>query len=207
MFSPTHSPTPTGLLTQRRRRLLFGGVLWLGVTSCGPSTETAAEPRLVPASAFNPSSDPREAFRFVEDDAARERASRREPPRCEFRVESVARGAAVDFHSSTIPKADLREQVARVADAFNAYRSATHARLDQLGAADHDWKMLLELRPEASVMDTSDGVRLVLEDRGGQNLLELRARVRWYAAGLLPDPVLEQRRPDPRQCLMDPPKF
>jgi hypothetical protein len=180
-------------------------MLWLGAAGCSSSTETA-EPRLVPASAFNPT-DPREAFRFVDDEAARERARRREPPRCEFRVESVPSGAAVDFRSSTIPKAELREQVARAARAFNAYRFAKHAKLDRLDSAAHDWKMLLELRPQASVIDTSDGVRLLLEDPGGEKLLELRARVRWYAAGLLPDPVLEERPPEPRQCLLEPPRL
>jgi hypothetical protein len=120
--------------------------------------------------------------------------------RCSVRIDSVPGGIALHFTADEEGANELWSEVERLTSLYRAgseqelannprvvYRAgASTLIVDSERVASHGIRQILELRPTVWAERSDDGARLVFLARSAADTEQLRARVRWHAADLLP---------------------
>jgi hypothetical protein len=126
--------------------------------------------------------------RQASDTASASHAKRPQVP-CQLEISEEQGSMTLDFHAESVPLKIIRKEVRELA----AYLNQNRGDLQAFGApngrpepATFGVRKILEARPLAQSDDLIDGARLTLTPTDPAGWRNLRARVLWYAADLLP---------------------
>jgi hypothetical protein len=110
---------------------------------------------------------------------------------CNFWVDFVSGGARMMFQAGTSSAEDVKADARALADALNAAKAGAEG---EHRAVTFGIRKIMELGPAVRVDDTPDGasISLTVADLDLQD--ELRARILWHSADLLPGYTKQQAR-------------